>query len=377
MSENSESADPDVAHDDGDDEMLVLDELTTEQSEALQLSLGRIQSSANGVQFPKIVLPESTVPTLLAISGIAKTQLASMNAILKPITEMQSSWQKQLTSISGIAGINSDLFRVLSLVQPNLNLVATQLIQGLDFSALATASRIAENFAVGQATWLKNLAPAIASMRANFYPSNLRGIGGLKFEEVEQVVMADGIALYALPRTEIATALIRASGASGRREILGRRWKAISADCRTAVEGRGTSAFARYESMTLAALDALDAGHTEAAQALAGSLIDSILTAYLGSDRYKYTPNPNGTRTKDAYEEFNARQFIAFAPIWQAYQQFFVAKGDEVPRTFSRNATAHTVSGRQFNRRNAVQGLMVVCSLLCWLDEDAGRRKAG
>ncbi|WP_284982855.1 hypothetical protein [Arthrobacter sp. efr-133-TYG-118] len=39
--------------------------------------------------------------------------------------------------------------------------------------------------------------------------------------------------------------------------------------------------------------------------------------------------------------------------------------------TFSRNATAHTVSPRQFNRRNAVQGIMVACSLLYRLDEKA------
>lgn len=121
-------------------------------------------------------------------------------------------------------------------------------------------------------------------------------------------------------------------------------------------------------------LDALDAGHTEAAQALAGSLTDAILTSDFGKDRYKYTPDytpdRNGKRTKDAYDEFNVRQFIAFAPMWQTNQPFFVADGDKVPMTFSRNATAHTVSPRQFNRRNAVQGIMAR-SLLHRLDDQA------
>ena len=57
--------------------------------------------------------------------------------------------------------------------------------------------------------------------------------------------------------------------------------------------------------------------------------------------------------------------------MWQTYQKFFVTDGDKVPMTFSRNATAHTVHPRQFNRRNAVLGLMVACSLLCRLDEEA------
>ncbi|WP_194520847.1 hypothetical protein [Cellulosimicrobium sp. JZ28] len=130
---------------------------------------------------------------------------------------------------------------------------------------------------------------------------------------------------------------------------------------RAALDGRRADPFA---------LDALDAGHTAAAQALSGSLVDSILTDYFGDDRYKYTPN-KGTRTKDAYDEFTFRQFVAFAPMWQAYQQFYVTEGDKVPSTFSRNATAHTVSPRQFNRRNAVQGLMFVCSLHYRLDEEA------
>ncbi|MGH3631955.1 MAG: hypothetical protein ACRDRL_31505 [Sciscionella sp.] len=62
--------------------------------------------------------------------------------------------------------------------------------------------------------------------------------------------------------------------------------------------------------------------------------------------------------------------------MWQTYQQFHVEAGDVVPTTFSRNATAHTVNPRQYNRRNAVQALMVACSLLCHLDAEAAGRKA-
>lgn len=78
---------------------------------------------------------------------------------------------------------------------------------------------------------------------------------------------------------------------------------------------------------------------------------------------------------QDVYDEFSVRRFIAFAPMWQTYQQFFVTDGDKVPMTFSRNATAHTVSPRQFNRRNALQGLMVASSLVYRLDEEARARE--
>jgi hypothetical protein len=49
---------------------------------------------------------------------------------------------------------------------------------------------------------------------------------------------------------------------------------------------------------------------------------------------------------------------------------------NRIPATFSRNATAHTVSSRQFNRRNAVQGLLFACSLLYFFNEQAVVRAA-
>jgi hypothetical protein len=104
------------------------------------------------------------------------------------------------------------------------------------------------------------------------------------------VVMADGIALYGVPRTSIAEALIRAEGAAKRREILGRRRKAISADCRIAVTACESEAVAPYVPFAVAALDTLDAGHPKAAQALVCSLLYALVITYFGKDRYRFSP---------------------------------------------------------------------------------------
>lgn len=341
-------------------------DLTPEQERTLRRTMESIQRSlARTVKLQTFTLPDSTLKDIAAISRIAETQQTTVACAIKPLLNVQSTWQKQF------AVINSDIFEGLDLTQNSLNLVDSQLTSNTEFGIAQSAAKFAAKFAAHQASWLKGIGPAIAAMHAAFYPPNLRSIEGLKFEEVEQVVMVDGIPLYGLPRSSTAEALIRADGASKRRDILGRRWKTISSDCRTAVEGCTSEAVAPYISFAVAALDALDAGHTEAAQALAGSLVDAILNSYFGKDRTKYTPDRKGERTKDAYDEFSVRQFIAFAPMWQTYQQYFTTDGDEVPTTFSRNATAHTVSPRQFNRRNALQGLMVACSLLYRLDEAA------
>jgi hypothetical protein len=274
------------------------------------------------------------------------------------------------------SSINSDIFNTIALQQSNLNRIASQLTKNIDFGLSETINKFASQLAAQQASWLKAIGPSLVNLKAAFYPANLHDIEDLKFEQVQEVVMVDGIPLFGVPRTSTAEALIRAESVSKRRDILGRRWKTISADCRTVATACTTSDVAPYVPFAISALDALDAGHTEAAQALGGSLIDAILSAYFRKDRYKFTPDRKGKRTKDAYDEFSIRQYIAFAPMWQTYQKFFVEDGDAVPNTFSRNATAHTVSRRQYNRRNAVQGLMVACSLLCHLDEEAARTAA-
>ncbi|GAA1928138.1 hypothetical protein GCM10009737_32490 [Nocardioides lentus] len=287
---------------------------------------------------------------------------------------MANSFKPMLESLNfrtkQIGVVNTDVLNRAVLAQSNLSSISAQLAKGFDFGQTNAFAKTLKAFSDSQAHWLQSLKPTLTSFGNAFYPPNLRGIEGLTFESVETVVMVDGIPLYGVPRRDIAGALIRAENLSARRVILGRRWEAIVADCRIAIKAMTSPASEPFRDPALAAIKALECGHPEAAQALAGSLVDAIVTSYFGKDRVKYTPNRKGTRTKDAYEEFNVREFFAFAPMWQAYQQFFVVEGDKIPHTFSRNATAHTVSPRQFNRRNAVQALMLVTSLLYRLDEE-------
>lgn len=320
------------------------------------------------IDLPKFVMPESTLKSLSAIAGIAEWQQSILRSAMKPFLDSQALWQKQIAT-----SINSDVFRSVALAQSNLNTISGQLYKNVDFGLSDTFARLAQQVAAQQSAWITTLGPALERLKLSFYPSNLRAIEGLRWEDVESVVMVDGIALYGVPRTSIAEALIRADRAAKRRDILGRRWQAISADCRAAVEGRETRAVASYVPIALKALDALDAGHTEAAQALAGALLDSMVNSYFGKDRYLYTPDKRGKRTNEAYDEFTAHEYIALAPIWQAWQKFFPDEGLPVPNTFSRNATAHTVSTKQYSRRNAVQSLMIVSGLIYFFDGEARR----
>lgn len=335
--------------------------LTPEQLENMQRMLSRMN-------FPTIKLPDSVVSTIAETTRLFDARLVRLSMVARHLTGANARVQAQMSAI-----INSEALKNLMAAQAGFTAYADRLIQNIDFSAIAAAS---ERFSEQQAALLKNLVPAMDAMRARFYPPNLRGIDRLDIASVNHLVMAEGIPLYGVPRTSIAEALIRAENEPARRAILGRRWKAISADCRELLMGCTLPAVAQYVPVALAALNALEAGHPMAAQALIGSLTDVIVNgyfSYVGKNRYDFTPGKRNL-TNEAYEEFTIREFIAFAPIWQAYQQFFVSNGDKIPMTFSRNATVHTVSSRQYSRRNAVQGLMLVTSLLYrWNEEVAAK----
>ncbi|OBA59253.1 hypothetical protein [Gordonia sp. 852002-10350_SCH5691597] len=226
-----------------------------------------------------------------------------------------------------------------------------------------------EQLAAQQQAISKSLGPAFEAMRRYFLPPNLQHIQHFDVDQIKAVVSDDGIALYGVPRPAIAKAIIDAPDSAARRKVLEDHCSEISVDCRNLAENYACEAIVKLQPYAIEALDAFDAGLHAAAQSLAANLVESALNVRFGDDRYKYTPSKKNT-TKEAYDEFTVREFIAFGPVWETYQQYFVRNGDPVPETFSRNATAHTVDEVQYTKVNAVQGLMIACALLYRLDEE-------
>lgn len=207
----------------------------------------------------------------------------------------------------------------------------------------------------------------VAAAVERIYPENWHGVRGLKFERLESILLDEGIPLVGVPRRSTVQAILDNPDPAGRRALVGRRWRSISTDCEAALDSfqrrelRGQIPFAQK------AIRALRDGHPEAAQALAANLLDTVLRTHFTADFRTITNNrPNGTRLE--LDDYTVRVACAIAPVWSAYRQFWTSDGDPVPRTFARHASAHAVSKAQYNRTNAVLGVMLVTSLL-WLCE--------
>lgn len=334
-------------------------------------SSDRFEERLGGASEP--VKPGSELPTAafrgpafaipINIASALQNQQSMVSAALKPMLDTFAKLQRQTTA--------NTAFRHVT-VSSKIGRSTDRLMKNLDLSGIVpsweVSAKIYERFFANQNTLLKKIDPIVSAIRATSFPPNLSAIKDLELADAVTIVMDNGIPLYGLPRASTVQALIRADSPSARREVLGRRWQTISTDCRKLIQSCETGSVAEHASFAIAALDALDDGHPAAAQALAGSLIDTLINARFGNERRKYTPNRQ-VQSTEAYEKFAVREYLAFAPIWQAYQQFFPQNGDKIPVWFNRHATVHGVSTRQYNKRNAVQGLMIACSLIYHLND--------
>lgn len=294
-------------------------------------------------QMPPIKIPDSVFQDVARISNVVNSQMPRY----------------------------SELFASVAPALENIARTVSAVTRGIDFGGIAESLKLFSAYAARQTAWMETLGPTLAGLRAAVYPPNLIDAVGLGSGRLKTVVMSDGIPLYGVPRQEIAEALLEAESFAARRAILEARGSEISSDCRRLVESCTSDEVRTWSQFALAAITAFEEGHAQAAQSMSATLVDTIVTAYFGTSRHTYMPHPQGKRTQDPYYEFTAREFLAFTPIWQAYQHFFPDKGDDVPTAFNRHATAHTVDPAQFNPANAVHGLMLACSLVYRMEEIA------
>jgi hypothetical protein len=115
------------------------------------------------------------------------------------------------------------------------------------------------------------------------------------------------------------------------------------------------------------AVDALLAGNPEAGQALAANLLDSILRKeFSSSDRRSITSQ----KDRLDIEDYPPRVALVLGGIWGAHGEFWPDHGDQIPLRFSRHASAHGVSKRQYSRINSTISLMHVTALLRVIQSD-------
>lgn len=234
-----------------------------------------------------------------------------------------------------------------------------------------------ETLAEVQESINKILSPEVfAAYRklGKFIPENLAEVDDdVTLKQVLALVKEDGIPLYVVPRSNIVRDLVYSDSAIQRRGVLVECKELIFEDCRGALNRISSEYALEMKSFILSGLNAVEAGYVEAAQALFTNTLDTVHQNFWGQDvesRRIISNRVEGAELPEMIVNMGFRDTFVFAPIWHSHIRFWKNKGDEIPAKYSRHASIHGVSRRQYKLENCIQVLMLVTSLLVYIDEN-------
>lgn len=221
-----------------------------------------------------------------------------------------------------------------------------------------------EALRVLETRWQKNVASAFEKLRSNGLPPNLRSIyEDVNLQDVLTFVEEEGIPLYLVPRASIGRRLLRAKDQSTRRKILNSDFEKIVADCSVVIEQCTSSVTSSAKPFVEAGLVAIRSGQYAAAQALLTNVLDTLTQQTLShSERGTILSHKQGKGPQTM--DLQLREDYVFLPLWKSYGSYWPEKGDPIPSVYSRHASAHGVSARQYSKRNTAQVLMLVASYM-------------
>lgn len=209
-------------------------------------------------------------------------------------------------------------------------------------------------------------------------PPNLRPIGDqVKPLQVLAFLEEEGIPLYLVPRASVGARLLHAPDHSGRRKILNDCFEQIVDDCEAVVTSTTAPHTKEEAYFTLQGIAALRTGHYAAAQALFTLTLDTLVARLLDS-LFNLPKRQHGAITHrsksastppDILDDKGLRDSYVWLPVWNSHGEYWKHKGDAIPRDFSRHATVHAVCRAQYSKRNCVQALMLVTSLVGYTEE--------
>ncbi|CAM4047985.1 hypothetical protein [Helcobacillus massiliensis] len=325
-------------------------------------------------------------------SGFASSLLPNMDnflaSIVAPFQERMSSVMPDYSALAreAVAPINERLQEQMASIVAS---VPTFSVPALDLPALqapvlgpATLEMlkgISEQHARTMEGLWGSLEPlfdpaAFRGLNRALLPSNLKEYAGeIRASDVHEFVEQEGIPLYLVPRGRTALRLLRAKDRAGRRRVLSDCYESLMEDCADVLERADHEAVSNELGFALDGLGAMRAGHARSAQAMFTVTLDTLIYRFYPDRKARevITNRKRDAGVPEAIDEMGVREALVWLPIWNAHEQFWKDKGDKVPHYYSRHASVHGVSSRQFNKRNCIQVLMLVTSLIGYADRVA------
>lgn len=215
----------------------------------------------------------------------------------------------------------------------------------------------------------------VAKLAAQFdamIPENWRG-NEISWGEALRIVQREGIPLVWVPDGELVRQILGRRTPATRRTFLLQRRTRILDHCRAVQGSVDSKELSNHVALLDEANRAVRGRYPAAGQALAANVLDAALRTHLETD------HPYGTTAKWHSEDLMETELAAMksaftqVAVGHALIVFWHHRGDPIPTSFSRHATAHTVSSEQYTTTNAVHSIMVTTAYLRQLQEDLER----
>lgn len=190
---------------------------------------------------------------------------------------------------------------------------------------------------------------------------------GLDWDKVESVVGDDGIPLAWVPRRDLVVRILEAPDRAARLLILTESREAVVNDCLATVVEVHHGSLESVQKLAHRSVEALQAGHDEAAQALAVAVTETVISRAVHN---KYDKVRSAVVFDlESVSLLDLRVRAALAPIYRFYTPWNPASGRPAPEALSRHVSVHQADSSHYTDENAVLAVMLVVSVLRAMQE--------
>jgi hypothetical protein len=320
----------------------------------------------------------------------------TLNALTQPFAEIQRTWTDALkiefplsffpTDWDKITALNAEFTKIQGRYAEWAKVVEdAEWTQKINIPALDYAKDI--TFPTFDTAWLKPLADQVSVSFAGLNtdaldriqqyfrqeqelarrdaPDNWTGLDD-SFDLIKLLMLAErGIPVAWVPSAEVLTDLTDTPEAEQFDVLLSHKANLLTS-CDLALRSTLTGSLSEQAALLLKVVKALESGMNEPAQALAASVLDTVLRKSFLPPRLRYY----GALIKkiEGFEERPFREIRWLATYWpvlQAFGEFYEHKGDPIPLAFNRHATSHAAGDIQYNEINALTAVLLATSVLC------------
>lgn len=311
-----------------------------------------------GYPFVAAGLPSKLQRDLLEVSRSVSAQISVAQMIAKQFSDQHAKL------LADLARVTNPKIELSNIALPALRLDYQSLFPNLERLNQQILTQLTPTFTAFRDLQREQFARTFANLTKlteAMWPPNWKGAGAPSDDLLDRLLLDEGLCLAWVPPASVLGRLFTAKTPQQRRKIIGGNWKRIAVAARAELEHVTAPRLKHHVSFAHKALDAVLNGNHQAGQALAANLLDSILKSeFTQSDRVSITSQKNRLDIGD----YPARLALVLGGIWGAYGEYWPERGDPIPLQFSRHASAHGVSKRQYSRINATISLMHVTALL-------------